>query len=691
MKYSDGTRLRISPNDEKTFNDIVVLNDSVLKIKEIRGEFLMVVKQNGDSGWIRKKNLTKHKRTTGLDKSLVKSEIVTPDSEYVRGIKLYGIGIKADPCSSKFGKGEFHLISPIWLNDMTEFTAKNSVHIKIFIKNASVLSLPKAFEYLLNSSHYLFNRTLMYGFKDDLDNLKMATFLIMAAAEIDDFPFEKYNLDDRKKYRQALFSYWLSDQPDQKHELLEISKKFPVPDLKFNLLPFIALERFGINSSLSGLKYEDPLQELREGFKISKRVDSLIRHFTSVHFGMRDEDHIIHALWNLHAIYHNLMLFPEKNDLVNFSLKNAIEYKKYDPTTSLDIIDSKEKVKPITEVLKYDWNEGVIPPPNTVVLALQKFIATPDRLKWYPHLNGGHFLKKKLIEYASKNTEMKNISEKNLIITNGSDDALILLCHRYLNSNKKAVIPLPTYEHFVLNAEATGAKIVKFFQKNFFENNLDEIISQLDYNTPDLIYLVSPNNPTGTVWQPKDVELLAKSYPNVIFILDEAYFEFGDGTTCLGLTLKYPNIIVTRTASKAFCLASIRCGYLFAHEKTIESLLSIYNPKSVNEFAQIAFSEALDSYEDYYKPYIEAINQSRSKFIKDLKESGIDAYSGGYGNFVCVKIPKEFTPGDVCEKLKEKSIYVRDISGRLPEFIRITIGLDMIRVLIALNEILKKK
>ena len=73
-----------------------------------------------------------------------------------------------------------------------------------------------------------------------------------------------------------------------------------------------------------------------------------------------------------------------------------------------------------------------------------------------------------------------------------------------------------------------------------------------------------------------------------------------------------------------------------------------------------------------------------------MKEKGIDVYTGGYGNFVCVRIPKGVNPSEVCDRLKEKSIYVRDISGRLPEFIRITIGLDMVRVVNALIEILKK-
>ena len=70
-----------------------------------------------------------------------------------------------------------------------------------------------------------------------------------------------------------------------------------------------------------------------------------------------------------------------------------------------------------------------------------------------------------------------------------------------------------------------------------------------------------------------------------MFILDEAYFEFSNNDSCLYLVSKYENIIVTRTASKAFCLASIRCGYLLASEKIIEKLSILYNPKSVNEFA----------------------------------------------------------------------------------------------------------
>lgn len=129
---------------------------------------------------------------------------------------------------------------------------------------------------------------------------------------------------------------------------------------------------------------------------------------------------------------------------------------------------------------------------------------------------------------------------------------------------------------------------------------------------------------------------------------------------------------------------------MLAHEKLIEKLARNYNPKSVNEFAQIAFSEALECFEEYYMPYIKQINESREKFIKELRDFEVTTGSGGYGNFVCVWVGEGKTR-EVCEKLKENDIYVRDIGERVKGFIRVTVGLDMGRVVKELKQILGKK
>lgn len=190
---------------------------------------------------------------------------------------------------------------------------------------------------------------------------------------------------------------------------------------------------------------------------------------------------------------------------------------------------------------------------------------------------------------------------------------------------------------------------------------------------------------------------LALRYSDVIFIVDEAYYEFGSIdantkklVTCVRLATELPNVIVTRTFSKAFCLAALRCGYLIAHPNTIEKLRVYYNPKSVNRFAEIAALNALREVSTYYQPYIQTTNEARVSFLRALQAQGVQAQSGGGGNFVCVHVPGKGATQELCKLLESKAIYVRDISSRFPGYVRITIGLEMSRVVEELVSAMRK-
>jgi histidinol-phosphate aminotransferase len=148
------------------------------------------------------------------------------------------------------------------------------------------------------------------------------------------------------------------------------------------------------------------------------------------------------------------------------------------------------------------------------------------------------------------------------------------------------------------------------------------------------------------------------------------------------LALSHRNIIVTRTFSKAFCLASVRVGYLVAHPTTVEELKGLYNPKSVNAVGIVAAQAALKEL-DYYQDYIQQVNQNRADFIASLNVNQEIAFSGGHGNFVCVKTEN---PEQLCTDLEKHNIYIRNIDGRFPGYVRITIGSEITRVL----ELLKK-
>ena len=154
--------------------------------------------------------------------------------------------------------------------------------------------------------------------------------------------------------------------------------------------------------------------------------------------------------------------------------------------------------------------------------------------------------------------------------------------------------PVPTYEHFCVNAVNAGGNLIRLSLKDSCVVDLEEIANAIEKHHPAVMYLVSPNNPVGTQWTEDQVRSLATRYPKTLFILDEAYHEFASidpktkaPVTCARLAGEMTNVVVTRTFSKAFCLASVRCGYLICHPNLIEQLRVRYNPKSVNSLAQV--------------------------------------------------------------------------------------------------------
>ncbi len=386
----------------------------------------------------------------------------------------------------------------------------------------------------------------------------------------------------------------------------------------------------------------------------------------------------------------HLVAVPEQDDVVDLaSVRRGHAPRvspRYNPTTSLEKI-ARSQVPP-TEVLKLDWNEGTIAPPASVSAAMIAHIQSADGayLKWYPNLAGGDALRAELAAYC-------DVGEENLIVTNGSDDALILLCHGFLGQGKSALAPTPTYEHFCVNVLASGANLIRLELANPFVADSDFVASGIARHRPTMAYLVSPNNPTGIQWSTEAVRDLAERFPDTMFLVDEAYHEFGEidpstgkPMTCAGLAVTLRNVVVTRTFSKAFCLASVRCGYLIAHPATLDELRSHYNPKSVNQLAQVAALAALHELDTHYRPYIEQTHEARTRFVRDLEDRGIAVRTGGAGNFVCIEVPGR--TAELCRRLEDYAIYVRDLDARFPGYVRITIGLEMDRVADALAETL---
>lgn len=691
-KYRDGTRLRVAPDAQSAFNGVWVPNDSAVEISQLCGSFARVrkVSDRSESGFIRVRNLSAQQRVPGVTRGIVSNEIVTPDPEYVRGMRIYGVGILDDPVSgSKFGKGLQHLTSSHWLMSMSEFVAAHFSQLQGFVLYAQRAS--EAFpgfdlRYFVNCASQLLSRAEIAGLRgaDAVESWLAGTFLVMAAAEVDAFPFRKYSGPERQAQRAAFYDAFRSPPAGPGTVPVEpndagVLGSLAVRPARRDLLPPVALERLGLNNELSALKYTDPEQPLREGFLLSKRIDSAKRHLEAVLMGKTDEDHIIHLLWNCMAIYHVSVVFPAKNDLIDFSHGSSVPGgrggggKGYEPVSSLEKILTGHAE---STALKLDWNEGAIPVPATVSRALQREAGNASLLRWYPQLGGGLDLRRDIAGYAGCIPE-------NLLVTNGSDDALVLICQALLHGpNATCLAPTPSYEHMMVNVECTGARLIRLDASDPFAPCTEELEQGLARHRPTVVYLVSPNNPTGVQVDPEFVRRCASLYPETVFVCDEAYFEFADRSkSCVPLATSLSNVIVTRTFSKAFCLASLRIGYLVAHPNVIERLRVNYNPKSVNHFAIVAAREALKAFDLHYAPYIAETNAARRAFVASLQSRGVDARSGGHGNFVCVNCGSKERCAALCDGLEQEGIFVRNVSARFPGFVRITIGVtDMKRV-----------
>jgi histidinol-phosphate aminotransferase len=289
------------------------------------------------------------------------------------------------------------------------------------------------------------------------------------------------------------------------------------------------------------------------------------------------------------------------------------------------------------------------------------------RYERYPDITAKQ-LKNKLSEYVSLPVDF-------IEVYNGSDDALKDIITVFVDRDTKVLSYQPSYTQ--VNTFITTN--TEHYEKINIQDPLGEHYYDFDHcKSSDVVYLVNPNNPTGKLLPVKEIEKLVKQYPNTLFIVDEAYYEFAK-QSCTHLVVSHKNLIVTRTFSKAFGLASVRLGYCMAHPDTLSDVRKIRNGKAVNALGQLCGIAALNDL-DYLQSRIDEMNDAKKFFIDNLPNYYQAVNSDA--NFVLVKTPDS---KKVLEKMRENKILIRDRSAfeNLENCVRITIGSkkQIIRVL----------
>ena len=318
-------------------------------------------------------------------------------------------------------------------------------------------------------------------------------------------------------------------------------------------------------------------------------------------------------------------------------------------------------------ILKLDWNESTIPPSPLVKQALLKLLAQENIFSLYPSTNN-----ECLIKLLSNYT---GLPLNNLQYFASSDSLHEYLVRMYVGVGDPILIIGPTYDNFRLTCESQGGQVNIFSYNLDFTLDFDRLIKAIDSLTPSLIYICTPNNPTGSLFDVSRIEILLKKYSDTLILVDEAYFEFSR-VTVAKFVLDYDNLFVSRTFSKAFGLANFRIGYLISSSENIDQISKIRNPKNVTTFAQeAAISALLDL--DYMNKYVDEVNSSK-KYFKDKIEkfSFVKFVYNSDSNFLLIEFDNYESKMALFSYLSKRNIYVRNLthSSLLDNCLRITIG-----------------
>jgi histidinol-phosphate aminotransferase len=257
-----------------------------------------------------------------------------------------------------------------------------------------------------------------------------------------------------------------------------------------------------------------------------------------------------------------------------------------------------------------------------------------------------------------------------LLLTNGVDEAIHLLCQTYLDAGTEILLPVPTYTMYEVYASGTPAQVIHVPVEDSLRFPVAALLNAITPATR-LIAIANPNSPTGQAARREDLLRIIDAAPHAAVLVDEAYFHFF-GETVIDLIGRAPNVIVARTFSKAYGLAGLRLGVLAAAEEQMRWIRRAVSPYTVNSVALVCLTAALDD-EEYLRWYVDEVLASRPAFEATLARLGVP-YWPSRANFVLVNIGPRHRA--FVGAMRSRGVLVRDRSADpgCDGCVRITLG-----------------
>lgn len=309
-------------------------------------------------------------------------------------------------------------------------------------------------------------------------------------------------------------------------------------------------------------------------------------------------------------------------------------------------------------LLRLDLNENTVGCPSRLLRALKRTI-TPEWCAIYP-------------EYEESGKVLArhfNVSQDELLVTNGVDDAIMLICDTFVDPGDVLVIPSPTFTIYQFFHEVRGGKTLPVNYDDEARLPLERLISA--GQRARWMALANPNNPTGTLIPPGDLKALLKALPETLVLVDEAYFDFS-GVTILPWIRRYPNLAVSRTFSKAYGLAALRIGLLFANRNLMKFMRRIHAVYEVNAVAATSAAEAVNHGAAVGR-YAAQVCRQREQFCRELDRMRV-AYVPSAANFVLTRVGPRARK--IAQELRKNGILVREWNRdpQLKHCLRFTVG-----------------
>lgn len=318
--------------------------------------------------------------------------------------------------------------------------------------------------------------------------------------------------------------------------------------------------------------------------------------------------------------------------------------------------------------VRLDFNENTVGCAPAVVRALRRSMQA-GWLACYPEYERARAV---LARYFG-------VRQDEMLMTNGIDDAIKLICDTFVDPGDRLVVPAPTFAMYRFFHDVAGGKTVDVCYDEGerslrfpVERMIDAIRPHGSSRKPARwVALANPNNPTGTLISKPHLAQLLDAAPGTVVLVDEAYFDFSQ-STILPWIRKYPNLIVGRTFSKAFGLAGLRLGFLFANRRLMGLLGRAHAVFAVNSVA-VAGALAAIRHTDAIERYAAMIRSSRGMLCRELDRLGI-TWAPSAANFVFVRAGARAS--EIARRLRARDVLVRDWSydPHLRPYLRITVG-----------------